>query len=204
MSALIDFIVKSELFIAFTCRLFICCRAHRADIENHSSENELQSSKMHQTSRFAHGESFTGLRDVPAIFRQLLHVFHLRFGKRCLQNALSSLVRLKGQISYAKTIFMVFFSLGHRLPFDWQNPLGYLVAFSFQFTVTWYLLLTILCTSIFAIGTCLTLLSLAEDIKCELHAIKLSATFGKNRLEMLQRFKRFVEFHSFVKQLSVR
>lgn len=98
-----------------------------------------------------------------------------------------------------------YFIYTFRLPFDWRNPLGYTIAFIFQFILSMDLLITILSLTIYAIGTCLILMSLAEDIKCDLNSVKMNARHKKhsgNRLQMFVEFSHLIQFHSSSKQLS--
>lgn len=55
----------------------------------------------------------------------------------------------------------------------------------------------------FVVGVYLFLLSMIEDIKCDLETINRNAKTRKNQIEIVKQFSEIVQFHSNVLQLSI-
>lgn len=89
-----------------------------------------------------------------------------------------------------------------RLPFDWSNPIGYSFAMALQYVFIFNAAFTSICFVAFAIGTSLLLMTLTEDLKCDLNSLDKSIKLKENRVEIFKRFCQFVQFHSDAKQLS--
>lgn len=91
-----------------------------------------------------------------------------------------------------------------RLPFDWRNPIGYLVVITLQYTANVYFFPFAACLVAYALGILLHVLSVATDIKTDLKMINENAKIKQNRLMTLERLFEFIEFHSKLKELSIR
>lgn len=98
------------------------------------------------------------------------------------------------------TLFFIVFL--QRLPFDWQNPLGYVIAFILQYILTFNLFVTVLGILIFGAAICSMLISLVEDMKRDLDTLKASARAKCARREILMKFCHLIELHSNEQQLS--
>ena len=97
-----------------------------------------------------------------------------------------------------------FFSI-QRTPFDSKNPIGFIIAITFQYITIAYGLHVIACVLSLGIGAFMFAMASTEEIKFALN------TFNKvvndqitpdNRLFILQQFAVFIHAHSIVKQLS--
>lgn len=95
-------------------------------------------------------------------------------------------------------MFLLCFVLIGRFPFDWHNPIGYIVAVVLQSTWGMYTLCVILYQTSFFIGSCWMLVSLAEDITCELQTVN---QIDGNPTEFTEKFMNFIQLYSDSKQL---
>lgn len=86
-----------------------------------------------------------------------------------------------------------------RFPFDWRNPLGYLMACTSEYIGLITVARVGLQIIIFLSGSCWLLISMAHDIKCELRTI---ADIMKTKHTLSNELSEFIEFHSNVIQLS--
>lgn len=89
-----------------------------------------------------------------------------------------------------------------RFPFDWRNPLGYLIALALQCVVVSYLLLVGSCGMALAIGSYLYFMASNKCIKGNLLSINQWTGGNKNSQQISNQFIEFIQFHSRVKQLS--
>lgn len=90
-----------------------------------------------------------------------------------------------------------------RLPFDWQNPVGYSIAIGLLYIFIFNASFAAICIIVFAIGICVILISLTEDITEDLENLNESARkIKKNRSEIVKEFIRIVQIHSNSMQLS--
>lgn len=90
-----------------------------------------------------------------------------------------------------------------RLPFDWQNPVGYSIAIGLLYIFIFNASFAAICIIVFAIGICVVLISLTEDITEDLENLNESARkIKKNRSEIVKEFIRIVQIHSNSMQLS--
>lgn len=69
-----------------------------------------------------------------------------------------------------------------RFPFDWRNPIGYLIALSSQFIADTYFFIFVACVVAFGLGIFLFLLAAAKDIKTDLRLLNKCAKLTKNQL----------------------
>ena len=59
-----------------------------------------------------------------------------------------------------------------------------------------------MCYLIIAVGPCLVLISITEDIVCSLDALDEKSRMNQDKHEITQQFNEFIQFHSSAKQLS--
>lgn len=91
-----------------------------------------------------------------------------------------------------------------RYPFNWKNPLGYLVAVTFKYIGASYCLIFVTCSVFFGIGCCFfTLAIVSRDMKNYSMLINENAASHRNRMLTLDIIGDFVKCHSFMKRLSV-
>lgn len=89
-----------------------------------------------------------------------------------------------------------------RYPFEWKTPQGYFIAFSLQYSLVLCTAHIGICNTGFITGSCWMLISLAKDIKEDIHMINEKAQINTNRLELMGEFSQLLSYHSNVRQLS--
>lgn len=99
-------------------------------------------------------------------------------------------------------VYIHFENFNSRFPFDIGNPIGYSLAAGIEFIFTINIELFTMCVMIIAIGPCLTLISMASDLRYSLHTLNRSARANAKPSETTQQFNRLIDFHSNAKQLS--
>lgn len=92
----------------------------------------------------------------------------------------------------------------YRTPFDWRNPIGYLVAVTMQYVMIMYLLSTVGCALVFAIASYLFSIAMSKSIKLNLCSINRKAGDEIHRMRLMEQLVEFIEYHSRVKQLSIQ
>lgn len=90
----------------------------------------------------------------------------------------------------------------HRFPFNWKNPCGYVVAFTFQYIVVMYCYYLIACSVSFGTGSFLLVTSMVIDIQNNLNSINKRVKKSKKAVETIKQFNCTIHFHSTVKQLG--
>lgn len=103
---------------------------------------------------------------------------------------------------FRKNLFSLLFKSIKRLPFDWRNPKGFLLANFVQFILVTAVMITIKCLAIFGLGTCSMLFPLTKDMKNILKTIDDHAQRRKNQSKIGKQFSRIVRFHCKLIQLS--
>ena len=89
-----------------------------------------------------------------------------------------------------------------RLPFDWKNPIGYLIAAPFQYTLLLNPLRYMATMVSLGVGTFLFTHSMTEDGKADLRLANEAAHKTETSDEMFEHLSRFLHAHSDVKELS--
>lgn len=88
-----------------------------------------------------------------------------------------------------------------RLPFQWKNPFGYLIAFAIEYTSGIYIIDMMVCQTSLVIGCYWLLISLALDISRDL--FKIIGT-KMNPLQLKRELTNYIRAQSDAKQLSER
>lgn len=104
-------------------------------------------------------------------------------------------------------VFLVILSLVERLPFGWDNPLGYLIAIVLQYMFLFYEYVIIACSFGLLFGVFRIEMSGTKEIKRILHSIdhwQSNAQASKNQQNDLKvLFSEYIDAHAAVKQLSI-
>lgn len=125
----------------------------------------------------------------------LLH----RCGARFVSIATSDLVKMVcSKFPSGWWNISVFFAY-KRFPFDWQNPIGYLIAMFFEYIILGYQIFIDGCILALAMSACWFIISATKEIQRILHSIK--HTTHTNELIVL--FAEFVDTHGVSKQLRI-
>lgn len=97
---------------------------------------------------------------------------------------------------------MLLFCVIQRFPFEWKNPIGYLIAFPMEvILITCAAISGALATDI-GIGINLILIAMGKDVEADMLSINQSITNHPKRSDIVKQFKDFVRFCSDSKQLS--
>lgn len=90
------------------------------------------------------------------------------------------------------------------MPFEWDNPIGYIFAVILQCILLTYVFFTMMILISIGVASYLYELSLTKDIKIILRTIDEMSKVRKNRPNLYIQFNEFVEVHSAAKQLSCK
>lgn len=144
-------------------------------------------------------------------YHQLFELPHHEFGKWCIHIAISSVV------SFATHWFITaFFNLNYfwnyfvdlstntnqRIPFDWNNPIGYLFAVIWQTILTFPIIAFLVNVVSMGIGCFLFMLAFAEDWICDMRTLDEMARTTKSKTDMIKQITEFVRSHSNFKELG--
>lgn len=99
-------------------------------------------------------------------------------------------------------LFVYFWSSNLRFLFNWKTPIGYTIAMTFQYVMTWSFCYLYSCLISFTIGTSLTLIAFTNDLVAILKSINHCAQDKENELDIAQKLNVFIKLHSTVKQLG--
>lgn len=90
-----------------------------------------------------------------------------------------------------------------RFPFDTKNATGYSIATILQYLMAFYLVFSTAIMINLGIGAYLLGMSLANDLKCDLHSfIDSKISTEGNQMHALQQLAHFCHFHSIAKRLN--
>lgn len=101
------------------------------------------------------------------------------------------------------TLFFSSFQIfNQRFPFDWKNPIGFLVATVFEYMTMTCEYTFVSCSFTFGFGNFFFIVSATQDLKNNLKSINELAVVQNNRRQTLKRISEFIRFHSSLKRLS--
>lgn len=90
----------------------------------------------------------------------------------------------------------------YRVPFNWKNPNGYLMAVLFEYVLTIYMFVFLECVLSLGITAFLFEVAVIEYLKNNLNSIKnKSSKSHEGQLKTIEKFSNFIEIHSMMKQL---
>lgn len=89
-----------------------------------------------------------------------------------------------------------------RIPFNWNNPTGYLLASAMQYLMVTFVFYFVACSSTIAIAVYLFSINATNDIIDNLHSINKDAKSRRKRSNITIQISEFIEYHSILKQLS--
>lgn len=97
---------------------------------------------------------------------------------------------------------MLDFDTYSRFPFDWKNPLGYLIAITIEYIMFIFVFLYGGGEVCFGIGSFLFSVAASTDIKADLKEIGMHGVLPENRKWTLYKLSNFIQVHAQLKQLS--
>lgn len=83
-----------------------------------------------------------------------------------------------------------------RYPFEWRSAHGFFFVYLFQLLGTYAVVQTSTCNYIYDIGTCETLIAIAEDIKTETLAFQEPVVTTADQIKLKKRLGKFIRFHN--------
>lgn len=95
-----------------------------------------------------------------------------------------------------------YFNKFSRVPFDWKNPIGYLIAIIWEYITVVYAFMVVGILTTFGFGTFLLALTALDDVKVGLKKINDLAKFEKNRAQTSNLLGDSIQFHGRLMQLS--
>lgn len=90
----------------------------------------------------------------------------------------------------------------NRLPFDWKNPVGYLIAAIIQHIIVLIVFAVIACFTAWGVSMYMFEALMAKDIRKLLYSLNRNAQTNKNKLQAMQQLRIYITFHGDLKQLS--
>lgn len=165
--------------------------------------NQPKSWEMVQNHLLCEYESFISDCHVDETHFQLRIVLNHRFGKRCVWCAAALLV---SGLVFVKIIcscifwlildFVPMFSRIDRYPFDWKNPVGFVLATILQVISMFYVNIIISAGLSTGVGVYLWALSMATDIKNNLKSINEAAKRKRKRRKLSKLLNVTIGYHS--------
>lgn len=137
---------------------------------------------------------------IPKIIISCFNYFVSDLGRNSYELPLLMWYALDSNPNYSHLIWI---HISKRLPFDWSNPCGYLIAISIGCYVLLYNAHVGVCIMSHIVGGSWMLLALTEDIKDQYYQINKIAKFSQNRSKLFIQFSGLIQFDSSAKQLSI-
>lgn len=97
---------------------------------------------------------------------------------------------------------LIFHSPLNRMPFDWKNPIGYLVAAIIQHLICIAIFSVVACLASYGIGAFLFGIFTIKDIKTILKSINDSAQTKKTERQAMEYLDDYIQCHTKLKRLS--
>lgn len=155
------------------------------------------------------GESYPTFFHITNMHCQFCCILHHRFGEcsiwfagSIVVNFLIWLVEMFAKLSK----YPAFFLLLKRFPFDFKNPIGYLIVVMVEYAILGYEYFIISCTLALGIGLYSLVISIAKEIQSILQSISEKTQAKANPSTQSQLTNLFIEYinaHADIKQLSV-
>lgn len=101
-----------------------------------------------------------------------------------------------------KQHILFLFVMRSSVPFDWQNPIGYLVAFVMQYISMFCVSHAAGCHTAFISASCWIFISMAKDIKQELKGINKIGKSNIRSRQFLDRLSQLVTLHAQAKRFD--
>ena len=129
-----------------------------------------------------------------------LHLLYYGFRTRRFWIAIFCLVKSQRMFAYWQKIVIVVEC--YRFPFDWKNPIGYLMALALMYLVLKCLYFFGAVGSSLEITSYLLMMEFMKDVQNDIKLMNEIAKSNKNLSEMLKQLRVSIEFHSNMKKLS--
>lgn len=142
---------------------------------------------------------------------ELLCILYIGFGERIIYATISSMVSsincLWEQLffilnSYLSKFYRLKCIIVHlqRIPFNWKNPIGYVIAFFIQSGSHYFVLQAVIVNLCYFMGVCEFLMAFTKDMEAELVAINECNKTENCEKEVEKRLGDFIKLHSETKE----
>lgn len=91
---------------------------------------------------------------------------------------------------------MFFFYMNFRLPFDWENPGGFLIASIVIYMLLMNLFIFMACELSTGIGTYILVTSITDDIKNEFLSFSQIVRSKRNHVKHMKQLTDLIQYHS--------
>lgn len=92
--------------------------------------------------------------------------------------------------------------MSNRLPFDWKNPIGYLIAVAVQLQIHLIFFRYIACFFTLVCAQLMFVFSVVKDIKGELNRFNEIARTKKTQCRSMKQLSEIISIHISLKELS--
>lgn len=89
-----------------------------------------------------------------------------------------------------------------RFPFEWRDPIGYLIALLIEYIDAYYISRIGACNLVFIFGSCWFISVLTKDVELELSATNEHFKLSRNEIRLNQEIYQFIGLYETGKQLS--
>lgn len=159
---------------------------------------------------FSQRQSSAILNTLPPMWEEMLFICHCQCGEFIWENSFLLMIELILNKIIICVIFIrlidnllnIVSNLFFNIPFDWKNPIGYLIAVILQLIVTLYSMCYMGSFLSLAFGTFLFTISIAKDLKSILISINKRVNKKPKNSQLLKLLIKFHQLHTDLKQLS--
>lgn len=89
-----------------------------------------------------------------------------------------------------------------RFPFDWKNPIGYLIAVTLQYIMIMYMFFVISSMLSLGIGAFMFSVKAVDDVKMCMKSVNECAIVKGKQSKAFKRIAGYIQLHAYLKQLS--
>lgn len=200
--------IEKNFILIHQCTYLFChFRIKISSIDGTLHWNEWNCGKMRPIHRFCDHEIHIERRNVPKSFLLLVSVLCDGFRAGRFRITVSILVALyfvrHTYIWYAVTL-CVFgtIQLLYRMPFDWKNPIAYIVASFIEYISLRYLYIVLSALMSLHLGAYLMATSFIQDAQNDIRSINKIAKSKKKQSQLSTKFHETIQAHTQIKQLS--
>lgn len=179
-------------------------RFWESNIENNLYKYKRKHHKLDAENWFCHRKTNANRSSAEQFAYDFVRLFYKRFDWWRLSPVSSNMVGLNSKILPASSdISFLFFAPPSRLPFNWKTfPIGYSIAFCFEYVNFSFILQIAACVLCFLTGSYLMLTAIIDDIENELETLNENYKANQTDKTFSKQFHEIIQIHSDAKQLS--
>lgn len=182
---------------------FIRYRIGKSNIEGNLHGNQWKNSKSGTNYKVSFSRIDTRCHHHTTVFSQFNRCLHNWCGRGCIRTTRSHVVWSK---HYSEVNWTTLSSRNlefYRIPFDTKNLTGFLIASIAEYLFLFVFELIILAFMTVAVGSNLILISIANELTCNLSTLNECAKVkNPNANEIRKQINEFIQLHSNSKELS--